>query len=394
LVQKHLPIRRLITIIFSGKASLRLMVATLLSFAFSIAVILSTVGLMSGFEHALKYGVRSSTGDLTITSRTGFFELTPAVEQELKKSFEFSKVIQSEGFVIGLEHSYGVLVRGIAPEEFKNITDLNLSLLPDEIVIGQELAKSMSLKAGDSLTLTMASSKQSQLGLPSLYSYKIRSIIEHGIYEKDLRFVYLHRETLSQIIGSGTRANMLVLKRLNEHDSIEELQRKLSASLDYTYIVRPYWYEFSGLLRAVEVEKFSITLMLQLIVVIAVFNISAFIIYVNEKKAQDYFLLRVLGLESKRLTLFWYFIMLLIWGLACSLSLGFLQIFDWALANLSIFNIPGKIYVLSHLELILAFSDYLIIFSLALLWMLLITFILVRRWNNKTILSGLRREFQ
>jgi putative ABC transport system permease protein len=187
---------------------------------------------------------------------------------------------------------------------------------------------------------------------------------------------------------------MLVLKRKSEQESIEELQKKLSGTLDYTYIIRPYWYEFSGLLKAVQVEKFSITLMLQLIVVIAVFNISAFIIYVNEKKAQDYFLLRVLGLEAKRLSLFWYFIMLLIWGLACVLSLGFLQIFNWALANLSIFDIPGRIYVLSHLEIILAVTDYFIIFSLSLLWMLLITFILVRKWNNKTILSGLRREFQ
>jgi len=370
------------------------MLATLISFAFSIAVILSTVGLMSGFEYALKYGVRSSTGDLTITSRTGFFEITAAVAQELKNNFEYSKVIQSEGFVVGNDHSYGVLVRGIAPREFNHLTALNLSMESDEIVIGSELAKSLGVRPGDALTLTMASSKQSQLGLPSLYSFKVRSIVIHGIYEKDLRFVYLHRETLAKIIGSGERANMLVLKRLNLADSIEELQKKLSGTLDYTYIIRPYWHEFSGLLKAVEVEKFSITLMLQLIVVIAVFNISAFIIYVNEKKAQDYFLLRVLGLESKRLTFFWYFIMLMIWGMACVISLGFLQGFNWALANLSIFNIPGKIYVLSRLQLILAFKDYLIIFSLSLLWMLLITFILVRRWNNKTILSGLRREFQ
>ncbi len=394
MVQKHLPFSRLITIIFNGKASLRLMMATLLSFAFSIAVILSTAGLMSGFEHSLKYGVRSSTGDLTITSRTGYFDISAAVEQELQKNFNFSKVIQSEGFVIGEEHSYGVLVRGIIPNEFKKITSLALELKQDEIIIGSELAKSMGVQVGNYLTLTIASSKDSQLGLPSLHSFKIGAIVVHGIYEKDLRFVYLHRDRLSKMIGSGERANMLVLKRLKESESIEELQKKLSSILDYNFIVRPYWYEFSGLLKAVEVEKFSITLMLQLIVLIAVFNISAFIIYVNEKKSQDYFLLRVLGLEASRLTRFWYFIMFVIWGLACILSLGFLQLFDWALANLALFNIPGKIYVLSHLELILSFYDYLLIFSFALLWMLLITFLLVRKWNNKTILSGLRREFQ
>jgi ABC-type lipoprotein release transport system permease subunit len=136
---------------------------------------------MSGFEHALKYGVRSSTGDLTITSRTGFFELTNAVERELEKTFLFSKVIQSEGFVIGNDHSYGVLVRGVAPQEFKKITSLNLEIGSDEIVIGRELARSLGVSRGDFLTLTMASSKKSQLGLPGLYSFKISSIVEHGI---------------------------------------------------------------------------------------------------------------------------------------------------------------------------------------------------------------------
>jgi hypothetical protein len=49
--------------------------------------------------------------------------------------------------------------------------------------------------------------------------------------------------------------------------------------------VRPFWSEYSYFIEAVKIEKLSITLILQLIVVVAVFNIIAFVIYIMEKKS-------------------------------------------------------------------------------------------------------------
>lgn len=60
-------------IITEGKASGRFLAGALLSFSFSIAVILSTIGLMDGFENTLKSALKNASGDFIVTNENGFF---------------------------------------------------------------------------------------------------------------------------------------------------------------------------------------------------------------------------------------------------------------------------------------------------------------------------------
>ena len=142
-----------------------------------------------------------------------------------------------------------------------------------------------------------------------------------------------------------------------------------------------------------KVEKFSISLILQLIVVVAVFNIIAFVIYIMEKKAQDFFFLRAVGLSLNALSKFWFFSVLIIWGLSCFGAHILSLIFDWSLQHLSFLQIPGEIYVLSALHLRLDFLAYVTVYGLSLLWILLATFVGYLRLKRRPIVEGLRQEF-
>ena len=62
------------------------------------------------------------------------------------------------------------------------------------------------------------------------------------------------------------------------------------------FFLGPYWEEFQPLLEAVKHEKFIITLILQLVVIISIFNVVAFIFFVNEKKSKEIFLPVIIGL--------------------------------------------------------------------------------------------------
>src|SRR3989344_3571516 len=105
----------ILKIVLHGRSAGKILLATILSFTFSIAVILCTFGLMDGFDHLLKSGLRHSSGDLLITSRKGFFNLTPELQNILKivKPEAVAPVIQTEAFALRNEISKGVLVRGI-----------------------------------------------------------------------------------------------------------------------------------------------------------------------------------------------------------------------------------------------------------------------------------------
>jgi ABC-type lipoprotein release transport system permease subunit len=163
--------------------------------------------------------------------------------------------------------------------------------------------------------------------------------------------------------------------------------------LDSEFIVRPFWNEYDFLIEAVKVEKFSISLILQLIVVVAVFNIIAFVIYIMEKKAQDFFFLRAVGLSLSSLTHFWFKSVVIIWSVSCIGAHLLSILFNWCLKNVTFLQIPGEIYVLSSLNIRLDILAYVTVYGVALLWILLAAFVGYLRLKRRPIVQGLRQEF-
>ncbi len=374
--------------------------ATFFSFTFSIAVILCTFGLMDGFDHLLKMGLRQSTGDIIVTSKKGFFSTSYMENLSRKNNPQaVAGIIQTEAFALANGQSQGVLVKGIERETFENASGLSVKINVGEISIGEELAKVLQVKVGDTLALAMGSGNDSANALPGIRAFQIGQIIRHGIFQKDLRFVYLSRDDLAELIGVGNKINMVILTYFPIDRAIEDLQPiekralDLRVNLPREFRVRPFWDEYSFLIEAVKVEKFSITLILQLIVLVAVFNIMAFVIFVMEKKAQEFFFLRAVGLSLKDLMMFWLKSILFLWFVSCIGAWVLSHIFNWSLQNLPIFKVPGQIYVLSELSIRLDAMAYVTVFAISLVWVLVAALAGYFRLRRRTIIEGLRQEF-
>jgi ABC-type lipoprotein release transport system permease subunit len=394
----YLPILK---VVIQGRSAVNILIATLISFSFSISVILSTFGLMDGFDFLLKSGLRHSSGDILVTSRKGFFKFDSDLEAIVKESkpLAYTAVIQTEAFILSGEKSKGILVRGVDPKGFKKSSGVTVKLNSNEIVIGNVLAKELGLTIGDEVALAFGKGNESSEELPGLRLFKISDIVTHGIYQKDLRFVYLHRNDVADQINVKDKVNQLILTYqapsmpLKSLEILKKPQDYLRRNLDVNFQVKPFWSEFSFLIEAVKVEKFSISLILQLIVVVAVFNILAFVIYIMEKKSQEFFFLRAIGLSLNKISHFWFLIILSIWSLSCLGAYFLTEVFNWGLQHLTFLKIPGEIYVLSGLSLKLDIMDYLLVYFLSLLWIFLAGFMAYIRIRKRTIIQGLRQEF-
>jgi ABC-type lipoprotein release transport system permease subunit len=379
----------------------KILLATLASFAFSISVILCTFGLMDGFDHLLKSGLRHSSGDLLITSQRGFFILGDRLKKEIEtiEPKAIASVIQTEAFALHADRSRGVLVRGIDEESFSLATGLRLKMAPGGMAIGSVLAKDLNLKVGDFLALTLGRGNDSSEGLPSVKQFRVDQIVSHGIYQKDLRFVYMPRMDLADLLSVGDKINLVIVAvesaavALKDLAPIEEARQKLRYEMSSEFLIKPFWGEYAFLIEAVKVEKFSISLILQLIVVVAVFNIMAFVIYIMEKKAQDFFFLRAVGLSLGSLMKFWLISIILIWAVSCTLAHFLSEIFNWSLHNLSFLQIPGEIYVLSSLNVRLNATAYVTVYFVSLIWVMIASFGGYWRLRRRPIIQGLRQEF-
>jgi lipoprotein-releasing system permease protein len=130
-----------------------------------------------------------------------------------------------------------------------------------------------------------------------------------------------------------------------------------------------------------------------MIVVIAFFNIMAFVIYIMEKKAQDFFFLRAVGLSLKSLMRFWFISIFILWAVACLGAYILSIFFNWSLANVSFLQIPGEIYVLSSLQIRLDSAAYITVYLVSLLWVLIAGLFGYWRLKRRPIVEGLRQEF-
>ena len=168
----------------------------------------------------------------------------------------------------------------------------------------------------------------------------------------------------------------------------------LDTQIREPFQVSENWKEYATLIEAVGVEKKSIALILQIIVVVSIFNILAFVLFIMEKKSQDFFLLRSLGVSKRHLSRFWFLTFFMIWIGGCFTSVLMTSLFDYIIQNVTFFQLPGDVYVLSKLALMLDSKDYLVVFISSFVWVMAIGFFLVRKINKKVILTGLRQEFK
>lgn len=388
-----LPLGSLFKIFLENKSSKRFLVGTLVSFSFSIAVILCTMGLMDGFEFSLKQALAYANGDIKFVGREGFFQL----DEKKFDSEEFENlttVLHVESFAIVNEESKGILLQGVETKSFQSVTGIDTSKLTNGVMIGSEFQKKYDLKIGDSIVLALASQRSKDQGSAILEEFVVQDIITHGIYKKDFRLFYINKSVLEDLLHYKHGTANLGLIKLKEFDNLKNSLSVLRSRHGDDYRFTPYWSEYDYLIEAVEVEKQSISLILQLIVIVAILNVVAFIIYISEIKSQDIFMLRALGLSFKSFQKFWYWMLLFIWVASCFLALGMVEIFENVILKLPFLKIPGDIYVLSDLTVNLGTLDYLYVMAISMIWIFLIGFITINRMRKKSLIAGLRQEFR
>jgi ABC-type lipoprotein release transport system permease subunit len=392
----------ILKILLSGKNSIKFLLGIVLSFSFSITVILATIGIMDGFDVALKKGLRKAEGDLKIQYRGGFFELEQIEDKlDLHPISEITGIVRSEAFLISKDRSKGIVLRGVEPDSFNEVTKFKLELVENDIVLGHELLAELGLSIGDEVVIVFASGRGDHEQLPTLHRFKVVGDVSHGIYEKDLRYAYVNLTYIQKLFGLENQINQILLnvegaQKIDSpavFEKITTLGETIEDQLNGLYRAIPFWIEYGGLIEAVKVEKVSITIVLQIVVVVSIFNVLAFVMFLGETRSKEIFLVEALGISKKVMNRAWVLLLCGIWGLSCFVSFFLVEITDYGLQNLSMLELPGDVYTVSKLALFLEPKYYGIVFLISLVWVLVISAVTLYRMSRKEIIQGLRQEF-
>jgi lipoprotein-releasing system permease protein len=227
------------------------------------------------------------------------------------------------------------MVRGIDPSKEGDVSDIVKSMRPEllqklkpsdyEIVLGEDLARSLGVIPGDKVSLMIPQGQFTPAGaMPRVKQFTVAGTFNSGHYEFDSAMAFVHLDDAAKVYRTGG-ANGLRLK-LADMQTAPEKAAALNRTMPSGMVAIDWSRQNRTWFAAVQVEKRMMGIILFLIVLVGAFGlVSSLVMTVNSKRS-DIAILRTLG--ATRGSIMKIFMIqgavIGIWGVALGVSLGLL----------------------------------------------------------------------
>jgi lipoprotein-releasing system permease protein len=213
-------------------------------------------------------------------------------------------IVEGQALASSPFNSAGVLVRGIRsadliklPSIANNIKQGTLEGFDEGqgLAIGKRLADSLSLRAGDNVTLVAPRGAVTPMGTtPRIKTYKVAAVFEIGMSEYDAAFVFMPLiEGQAYFNRSG---DVTAIEVYTDNPDRVQNFRKLVTDAAARPIFMVDWRQRNAtFFNALQVERNVMFLILTLIVLVAALNIISGLIMLVKDKGQDIAILRTIG---------------------------------------------------------------------------------------------------
>jgi lipoprotein-releasing system permease protein len=171
------------------------------------------------------------------------------------------------------------------------------------VVLGNRLAERLNVVPGiDSvLLMTLSGNKINAVTgsvMPNVEKFEVTGIFETGMYEYDNSYVFMALGAAQQLAQLGTAVTGLEVKTRTRADA-PLVARMLADSLGFPYRTEDWQAQNSSLFQALKLEKFGMTFILLLIVLVAAFNIVSTLTMVVTDKTREIGILRAMGMPAR-----------------------------------------------------------------------------------------------
>jgi lipoprotein-releasing system permease protein len=167
------------------------------------------------------------------------------------------------------------------------------------ILVGRELVKQTHLYTGEEVRIVSPLSDYSNpdaTGTPIPFNrdYRVAGIFYTGMYEYDLKYVYVTLDSLQEFLDRGDAVDGIEV-RVKNPDDTDAFVSQFQATFGTQYRVQD-WKELNrSLFSALKLEKIAMFLVLGIVILVASFSIVGNLIMVVVEKAREIALLKTLG---------------------------------------------------------------------------------------------------
>ena len=276
--------------------------------ALGVAALIIVLSVMNGFQKEVTDRMLGVISHIEIFSRDGQaladIDAIAAAARKNPNVVGVAPFIAAQALIARGEDMKGALVRGIDPALEPKVTDLAAQLadtmlprlVPGEygVILGGELARTLGVIAGDSVTLIAPSGQVTPAGVvPRIRQMTVVGTFDSGHFEYDSALALLHQEDAARIFRVEGPTGVRV--KIRDLHQAREVAISIASDLDPGLLVRDWTRQNRTWFAAVQLEKRMMFIILTLIVAVAAFNlVSTLVMTVTDKRA-DIAILRTLG---------------------------------------------------------------------------------------------------
>lgn len=326
-----------------------------------VAALITTLSVMNGFQTDIKDKIIGAQSHILVFGRMSpeTYEEKIAQVRQLPLVAAAAPHIYGQGIITYAGQSLGLIVRGLDPEQEKNINTLTSSVTegsftpewdkdaPPPLVLGTELADTLGLEIGDDVVLISPQSISTGAGMfPKMKKFRISGLLRTGYYEFDHTIAYTLLPHASDFLGlkNGVTGIAVKVKNINQAPKVAD---QIQEVVGYNYSVKTFAQMNSTLYAALKLEKTMMFIILFLIIGVASLNIASNLILLGTEKLRDIGILRAMGASplAVRKIFMWEAMIIATLGIVLGLLLACLLC--WIIATFNIVELPGDIYYLT-----------------------------------------------
>ena len=272
-----------------------------------VATLIVVLSVMNGFRKELLDKIVGINGHIFIAPidrpLTDYAEVADRVSRVagVRRAIP---MVEGQAFASSPYQGSGVLVRGVRGSDMPKIQAIAGNLRQGSldnfeegggVAIGRRLAESLSVQAGDTVTLITPRGAATPFGTaPRIKGYPVAAVFEIGMSEFDATFVYMPlKEAQAYFNREGDVTVIEVF--LDDADKVDEARQAIEMAAERPILMTDWRQRNRTFFAALEVERNVMFLILMLIVLVAALNIISGLIMLVKDKSSDIAILRTMG---------------------------------------------------------------------------------------------------
>ena len=378
-----------------------------LGVAVGVMALLVALALMTGLQGELRDRIVGSAAHVYVwkAGEGGIsdYEAEAAKLRQVPHVIGAAPVILGKALVTSGHSEAFITVKGIDPELEKTVTEIERAMesgslaglsrprVPDGIVLGRDLAKSLGVELGDSVTIVTPEGTLSPMGLiPRHRRAEIIGTFGLGLFEFDSAYGFVSLEAARRLFNRE-RIDFIEL-RVDDMWDAPRIADAIPERLGPAYLTQDWADMNQALFSALWLEKYAIAITIGLIVMVAALNIVASLILLVMEKHRDIAILKTMGCSAGRVRNIFVLQGLIIGlvGTVAGSALGLSLIY--VLDRYRLIRVPTDVYQISYVPFRLELTDFLAVVGAAVLVCLVATIYPSRQASRLDPVQALRYE--